>query len=272
MRLIENLNLKDWLKERRSGYVENWKWGMDSTEQVKQTIAKKFKNWEEFVAKKQIELDKQEFVNCLCIKRGILRLWVSSWLKIRIYINKENSLSDTTEFYVLKQRAALEQPTFPVNPRVFRVPEPCLAAILDCHDARNIVVLQETFLNDYLLEKDKPILSSQIQRIWHPLLKNWDLTLQETQSDQKVKWDENRKIRRYLHHASKEALEYWTRLVELILTMVWWITREFRSRKCILENSQTHWNFKAGRSTSRLKYVQRQQILILQCTGSKKLR
>ena len=30
-------------------------------------------------------------------------------------------------------------------------------------------------------------------------------------------------------------------------------------------------NFKAGKSISKLKYVQRQQILILQCTGSKKV-
>ena len=32
------------------------------------------------------------------------------------------------------------------------------------------------------------------------------------------------------------------------------------------------WNFQAGKSTSKLKYVQNQQKLISQCTGSKKLR
>ena len=31
--------------------------------------------------------------------------------------------------------------------------------------------------------------------------------------------------------------------------MVWWLTPDIRSRNCILENSQTHWNFQ---STSRL--------------------
>ena len=40
------------------------------------------------------------------------------------------------------------------------------------HDTRNIVGTQETFLNDYLLEKDNPLFSSTIQRIRHPLLKN----------------------------------------------------------------------------------------------------
>ena len=48
--------------------------------------------------------------------------------------------------------------------------------------------------------------------------------------------------------------------------------RGFRSRKCILGNSWTHWNFKAGKSTSRLMYVQNQQTLNSQCNGSKKLR
>ena len=38
-----------------------------------QEIAKKLKNCEEFVAKEQIEQDKQELMNCLCIKRGIQR-------------------------------------------------------------------------------------------------------------------------------------------------------------------------------------------------------
>ena len=38
------------------------------------------------------------------------------------------------------------------------------------------------------------------------------------------------------------------------------------------KNSRTRRNFRAGKSTFKLKYVQRQQILILQCTESEKLR
>ena len=73
-------------------------------------------------------------------------------------------------FTIRKQRAAPERPTFPVNPPLFRVPEPCLAAILDCRMIQGILrVLQETFLNNSLLEKDNLKLSSKIQRIWHPL-------------------------------------------------------------------------------------------------------
>ena len=48
----------------------------------------------------------------------------------------------------------------------FRVPEPCVAAILDCHMIHGILwVLQETFLKAHLLEKDHPHLSSKIQGI-----------------------------------------------------------------------------------------------------------
>ena len=61
-------------------------------------------------------------------------------------------------------------------------------------------------------------------------------------------------------------------LKELTLTMVWWITRDFRSRNCILENPRTRWNFKDGNSISRLNYVQIQQFLTSLCTGSKKLK
>ena len=76
-------------------------------------------------------------------------------------------------FTILRQRAALELPTFPVNLLLFRFPGPYLAAILDCRTIHGILwVLHETFLTDYVLEKDEPLLSSTIQRIWHPLLKS----------------------------------------------------------------------------------------------------
>ena len=76
-------------------------------------------------------------------------------------------------FTILIQGAALERRTFQVNPLLFRVPGPRLAAILDCRTTHGILwVLQETFLNDHLPEKDEPLLSSTIPRIWHPLLRN----------------------------------------------------------------------------------------------------
>ena len=101
--------------------------------------------------------------------------------------NKVNSLSDAREFF-LKQPATLERPTIPVNPLPTRVPGPCLAAILDCRTIHGILwVLQEAFLNDHLLEKDEPLLSSTIQKTWHPPLRNSDLILSKRQEKAIVK-------------------------------------------------------------------------------------
>ena len=69
-------------------------------------------------------------------------------------------------FAILIQRAALERPTFPVNPLLICVPGPCLAAILDCCTIHgNLRVLQDTFQNDHPH-------SPTNQRMWHLLLNN----------------------------------------------------------------------------------------------------
>ena len=147
------------LKETKLACMENWKWGVDSSERIKQGIAKTLKNWGEFVAKKQIERDKQELMNCLCIMRGILRLWVNCWLKIRFTEPREFLVRNerTLRSWNREQRAALERPTFPVNTWAFRVPEPCLAAILDCRTIHRMLwVLQETFFESLLAREGPP--------------------------------------------------------------------------------------------------------------------
>ena len=54
-------------------------------------------------------------------------------------------------FTILGQGAVLERPTFPVNPLLYRVPGPRLAAIPDCRTIQGMVrLIQETFSNDYL--------------------------------------------------------------------------------------------------------------------------
>ena len=70
---------------------------------------------EEFVAKKQIKQDKQELMNCLRMKRGILRLRVNCSLKFRIYRTRSTPCQMREKFMILKQRAPLERSTFPVN-------------------------------------------------------------------------------------------------------------------------------------------------------------
>ena len=70
--------------------------------------------------------------------------------------HKVNTLSDTKEFYDPEPGSSSgADPTFPVNPPLFRVPGSCLAAILNWRTIHGILwVIQETFQNDYLLEKD----------------------------------------------------------------------------------------------------------------------
>ena len=57
---------------------------------------------------------------------------VSSWLKFRISRTRWIPSPTQEIFTILRQRAALEHPTFPANPWISRAPEVCLAAILDC--------------------------------------------------------------------------------------------------------------------------------------------
>ena len=168
--------------------------------------------------------------------------------------NTVNSLSDAREFYDPESGSSSGATHVPVKTLLFWVPEPCRAAILDCRVIHKMVwVLQETFWNDHLLKKDDPPQSSTIQRIWHHPLGNWGLMLQELYRDRRVKWKENRWTRQSPYHPSKVEVARWIILVKLILTVVWLIIRDFRFR-----NFLTLWNFKAGKSTSRLKFVRKQ--------------
>ena len=112
-------------------------------------------------------------------------------------------------FTILRQRAALEHPAFPVNPFFSSLSPrtmPCCDSGLP-HDTRNAMGSSGKFLDDFLLEKDELLLSWTIQRIWHPLLKNWDLILKEVQRGRRVNWDENHRIRQYLYHTSKVEVD-----------------------------------------------------------------
>ena len=74
-------------------------------------------------------------------------------------------LQTQESFPILKQRAASGATHVPNQPP-HRVPGPCLAAILDCRMIHGTSwVLQETSLNDYLLEKDEPLLSENSKNL-----------------------------------------------------------------------------------------------------------
>ena len=86
----------DQAQRTKSACMENWNWQIDSSKTIMQDIAKKLKNWEELVAKKQIEQDKQELMNCLCIKTTTVSQFLT---QIQDLQNKVNSLTDAREFY-----------------------------------------------------------------------------------------------------------------------------------------------------------------------------
>ena len=175
-------------------------------------------------------------------------------------------------YTIVNRRRALDRPTFPVNPLLFWSQDFAALRFLDCREIHRVVwVLWETFLNARLFKKDEPLQSSTIRRIRHPLLKNWDMILQR-QEGKKESGKGNRWMRLFNDLTSKAEVDRWITLVELILTVVWWIIREFLRPNGILENFLTLRNFKAGSATSELRFVNEQPILRSPCSGSKKLR
>ena len=155
-------------------------------------------------------------------------------------------------FPILNLGAALERPTFLIKLQRFWVPQLCRAAILDCREIHRIVqVWQDTFLNYDLLKNDHP------QHIFHNsnnlasiLSGFWGLILSETDSKERYEKG-NRWIRRFFHFTSKVEVACWIILVEHILTLVWWIIREFLLRNGILEISLTLWNFQSWKLNFR---------------------
>ena len=149
-------------------------------------------------------------------------------------------------FTILRQRASLERPTFPVNPLLFRVPAPCLAAILDCRTLHCILwVLQETFLNDcsrrtniYSLQrfKERPDTAGNTKRPESEMRREPRNSLTPVPRFQSGGGLWKHTGGTYSHGA---MIDY----------------PRIPISRLDLGNVRTPWNFKAGKSTSRLKYV-----------------
>ena len=206
-------------------------WRTEFIKKVTQQLVKKLKNYEELLrGDKSSQTVESWWINCLCNKRGASRLWVSCCLKFGICRTTRILFLMKGIFTILRQRAALEHPTFLLNPWLFWVPEVCIAAILGSSLIHGILwVLMETvFLKVYLLKKYHPPSSSKIQGTRHLLLADWDLKLQELPRHRWEKRNESHRIRRHMYHASKKELEFFQNiLVQLIHTMVWSITKDF---------------------------------------------
>ena len=92
--------------------------------------------------------------------------------QIQDFQNKVNSLSDAREFYDPESGSSSGATHVPVDPLLFRVTGPSLAAILDCRMIHGILwVLQETLLIDFLPEKDEPTIFNDSKNLASSSLK-----------------------------------------------------------------------------------------------------
>ena len=231
-RSITNLDLNDFsytkqvdgqirLRETRLACMENWNWEIGSSTKILQVIATKLKNWEEFVAKKQVEQD----------KRDLLKLSLQQERNLDDRESNDGSDSGITEqseflvrckriFTILNQEAALERSHVPgktstiLGPRTF----PRCNSGLPGDTLNGTGIAGNVFSNDHLLKKDCLLRSSAIQRIWHLPLRELRPDTIETDKDKRASGMKrvNRSIRRFNHFTSKAEVEpvesYWWNL------------------------------------------------------------
>ena len=165
---IENLTLKDWIYIRRiNGLIKLKEKGsiffgeLDMRNRLFQES--RARDCQEIVELRRIcceETDRarQIGIDELSLQQERYPTTESQLLtQIQDLQNKVNPCQTQETFTILRQRAALEGPTFPVNPLLFRAAEVCRAAILDCRVIHGIQsVPQETLLEIYLFKKDHP--------------------------------------------------------------------------------------------------------------------
>ena len=144
---------------------------------------------------------------------------------------------------ILKLRAALDFPTFPViceysESKRFDMPRllfaACCTEFIGCNRIR--------FWKTCLLQMDHHQHSSELWRMWHRLLAVRYLWIQEEFRNELVYWKENTRIVRYRHHVLPGSFRLGIFLLmqnEFILNILWLSCRGFRFRNCISENSLT---------------------------------
>ena len=155
MRLIENSNLKDCnyikrinelvrLRERRSAYeleMRNRLFNESRTRSCQEVEELRRICCEDTDRARQARIDElsihqEKCYNCESAPDSKVRIYRTMYILCQMQEN----------FTILGQRGTLERPTVPFNPCLFRVPEECPAAILDCRTIRNIVGTSGTFL------------------------------------------------------------------------------------------------------------------------------
>ena len=177
---------------------------------------------------------------------------------------------------ILKLRAALGNPTFPVSQRVFRVQEVLSAAILAfsmLHGTR--WVQQDTFLKIYLLQMNHHQHSLEVPRMWRQLLADLYLWIQEELLSELVCSKETLRIVQYRHQDLSGSFELGILPLtqnEFIFKVVRLNCPGIKFQTCISINSLTLLDSSVGRRSSRPKYALVQGISLTRCCGSKKKR
>ena len=178
---------------------------------------------------------------------------------------------------ILKLRAALEYPTFPVNCWVFRVLEERLAAIFACRTKHGTRwVAQETFLKTYVLVTGHPQSYLRTQGIWHYLLADWDQVTQEISRDIEKEWDESRRVKQcHLLLFFSKRLETWTHLYRIGRTCSQNCTMEaprYSTSELHFGVFQTQSTSNVGKSTLAPMCAQTHRVPSSKCRGAQKWR
>ena len=195
------------------------------------------------ICREETDRARQARIDELSIRQERNPTTVSQLLaQIRDFQNEVNSASDAREFYDPESGSSSGATHAPSQ---FRVPGPCLTAILDC--CRTHGVFTGTSGNVF----ERPPAQEGRPFTFFINSKNLASSSQELRPDVTgtTKRTESKNEKRTVEHATPlTTLPKWTRNVE---SHWWnffsqWYDRDFRFRNCIWENFLTLWNFKAG--------------------------
>ena len=202
-----------------------------------------------FVAEKQSKPDNSEVMH-VHVTRGWSHCCEST-------VDSHSGFTEQGEFFgrckrvltILKQRAALERPTFPANPWLFRVSEKWPVAILDCRMVQRLFIGLSIVFES---EKDHPQLSSKIPGIC------FIFSRIETWYYRKHHGIGKRKAR--AAEFVNNCVTLPKGLVELILMMLSWITRDLQkvgskdsrsSAHCVPDQKKLRWQCRLTSSWHR---------------------
>ena len=194
-------------------------------------------------------------------------LWVSSWLKFRICRARWIPWPTQEIFAVLRQRAVLERPTFPAYPWLFRVPEVCWP--------RFWIVARNTEYCGYFRKRFWTNICSRRTNLHSlPHFKEFGIFLSEIwtwywrKCKEAGEWNETRTAK-FVNTCTTLPKRSWS------VWSYWWNDGLSEIPDFGIPSgkiSRLRGISQLESQLQDLKYVPRQQILILQCTGSKKLR